>query len=209
MQSLLERLKRGLRDLGQTPRDLPRTQLDSAADRRDGDARPRRRTETDSSPRSGDSEPATKAPNGKLPQQRPALPASTRLKKAVLSKARRGSVPVQAASIWGVSPDASATAGAWFGASPPAQPPLFAGADRTADHDPNGLPASAHSGFFGAPAHQPPVQYEPSLWALPAALPFDPFDAAPPEPAPASPLFDGTPACARNEESAPPPDRLF
>ncbi|WP_128002199.1 MULTISPECIES: hypothetical protein [Piscinibacter] len=219
MNSLLERLKRGLRDLGQTARDHARTQVDRAADRRDGDAAPERRSETDAPPGSSSSEAANAKPqDAKLPAQQPApAAASTRLKKAVLSKARRGATPRQAGTVWGASPAASTTGTSWLGgASSPEQPTaLLTGANITAaaDHDPqtspNASPATSHGGFFGAPGAHHAAHQEHSLWHSPPAAVTTFGGAQPSEPAPASSLLDGAPAFGRADDAAPPPDRLF
>lgn len=217
MNSLLERLKRGLRDLGQTARDHARTQVDRGADRRDGDAAPERRSETDAPPGSSSVEAANAKPqNGKLPAQQPApAAASTRLKKATLSKARRGTAPRQAGTIWGASTGASTTGTSWLGGAAEQPAGLLTGANLTAaaDHDPKASPnastATSHGGFFGAPGAHHAAHQEHSLWHSPPAAVTTFGGTQPPEPAPASSLLDGAPAFGRADDVAPPPDRLF
>lgn len=219
MNSLLERLKRGLRDLGQTARDQARTQVDRGADRRDGDAGPQRRSETDAPPGSPGADGANAKPqNGKLPAQQPApAAASTRLKKAVLSKARRGAAPRHAGTIWGASPGASTTGTSWLGGAQAAEQPagLLTGANLSAAANPdpkaspNASPATSHGGFFGAPSHHHAGHQEHSLWSSPPAAATS-FGGAPqPDSAPAPSLLDGALAFGRADDVAPPPDRLF
>lgn len=216
MNSLLDRLKRGLRELGQNPRDHARTQIDRAGDRRDGDAAPQRRSEHDAAPQSPGSADASRRPDAKLPPQQPVPPASTRLKKAQLSKARRSAPPRQAATIWGAAPTSSAQSNSWLGAPAGDHPGLFAGANLAgADPDPrpspNAAPASSHGGFFGAAHHAAPA-HDHSPWS-PASTPTPPpspaFAAAPAESPPPPSLLDGAPSFGRSDDVAPPSDRLF
>lgn len=216
MNSLLDRLKRGLRELGQNPRDHARTQIDRAGDRRDGDAAPQRRSENDAAPQAPGSADASHRPDAKLPPQQPVPPASTRLKKAQLSKARRSAPPRQAATIWGAAPTSSAQSNSWLGAPAGDQPALFTGANLAgADPDPrpspNAAPASSHGGFFGA-AHHPAPAHDHSLWSPPSTAtppPSPAFAAAPAESPPPPSLLDGAPSFGRSDDVAPPSDRLF
>lgn len=216
MNSLLERVKRRLRDLGQTARDKVHTQVDRAADRRDGDAGPERRSETDAPPGSSSAESANAKPqNAKLPTQQPPAAASTRLKKAVLSKARSGTVPRQAGTIWGAG--ASATGTSWLGGTPADEQPagLLSGANLSAAAGPDlrasptASPATSHGGFFGAPSHHDAARQEHSVWSSSPAPATTFGGATRPDPAPTPSLLDGAPAFGRADDAAPPPDRLF
>lgn len=101
MNSLLERLRRRLRELGRPLREGPsldgRTHSSHAA----ADDAPPRRTEIElshpsrSADRTGSGEPA------RLPAQQPPPPTSTRLKAAVFSKKRLPSPQRQSGTIWG------------------------------------------------------------------------------------------------------------
>lgn len=215
MKSLLDRLKRGLRELGQDPRDQARTQIDRAGDRRDGDAAPHRRSEHDAVPQARGSAEAAHRPEAKLPPQQPVPPASTRLKKAQLSKARRSAPPRQAATIWGAAPTSSAQSNSWLSAPAGDQPALFTGANLAgADPDPrpspNTVPASSHGGLFGAAQHPAPA-HDHALWSPPSATTPPPpaFASAPAESQPPPSLLDGAPSFGRSDDAAPPSDRLF
>ncbi len=101
VNSLLERLRRRLRELGRPLREGPsldgRTHSSHAA----ADDAPPRRTEIEfshpsrSADRTGSGEPT------RLPAQQPPTPTSTRLKAAVFSKRRHPTPQRQAGSIWG------------------------------------------------------------------------------------------------------------
>lgn len=217
MKSLLDRLKRGLRELGQNPRDHARTQIDRAGDRRDGDAAPQRRSENEAASQTpGNGHP--QQPGDKLPPQQPAPPSSTRLKKAVLSKARRSAAPRQATTIWGAGPTASSQANSWLGAPAGDQQPALltganlAGVDPDPKASPNVAPASSHGGFFGGAAHHSAPVHDHALWSPPATAassPPPPFGAAPVEGQPPPSLLDGAPSFGRSDDVAPPSDRLF
>lgn len=216
MNSLLDRLKRGLRELGHNPRDQARTQIDRGGDRRDGDAAPQRRSESDAASRKPGAEHPQR-PDAKLPAQQPApAPASTRLKKAVLSKARRSAAPRQAATIWGVGPTASPQGNSWLGAPAGDQPALLtganlAGADPDPKASPNVAPASSHGGFFGSAAHHPAPAHDHVPWApQPAAPPAAPaFGAVSNEVQPTPSLLDGALSFGRSDDTPPSSDRLF
>lgn len=100
MNSLLERLRRRLRELGRPLREGPsldgRTHSSHAA----ADDAPLRRTEIEfshpsrSADRTGSGEPT------RLPAQQPPPPTSTRLKAAVFSKRRLPSPQRQSGTIW-------------------------------------------------------------------------------------------------------------
>lgn len=101
MNSLLERLRRRLRELGRPLREGPsldgRTHSSHAA----ADDAPPRRTEIELSHPSRSADRAGSGEPTRLPAQQPPPPASTRLKAAVFSKKRHPTPQRQAGSIWG------------------------------------------------------------------------------------------------------------
>jgi hypothetical protein len=95
MGKLLERLKRGLRNVGRAQAALQvRAQTDLDVGARESGAC--QRTELDNT--------RTPSVQGKVPPAQPPAPQSTRTRKATLSKARRTSKPQSALSIWGTPP---------------------------------------------------------------------------------------------------------
>lgn len=101
MNSLLERLRRRLRELGRPLHEGPSSEVRRQSSQAPADDAPRRRTEIDlshpsrSADRTGSGEP------DRLPAQQPPPPTSTRLKAAVFSKKRHPAPQRQAGSIWG------------------------------------------------------------------------------------------------------------
>lgn len=101
MNSLLERLRRRLRELGRPLHEGPSSEGRRHSSHDPADDAPPRRTEIElshssrSADRTGSDEPA------RLPAQQPPPPTSTRLKAAVFSKKRHPAPQRQTGSIWG------------------------------------------------------------------------------------------------------------
>jgi hypothetical protein len=101
VNSLLERLRRRLREVGRPPREGPASDDGRHSSRADAGDPPQRRTELE--PTSGRKAPdrTCSAEEARLPVQQPPPPKSTRLKVAVFSKKRQPGPQRQAGALWG------------------------------------------------------------------------------------------------------------
>jgi hypothetical protein len=117
VNTLLDRIKQGLRSLGRTdpspsnPRQVPPLQRDQTHSSQ------RLRTELDTTRAPTSLTPASQTP------QPPAVSTAARVRKAVLSKARRGALPHGVSPVWGAS---SAAHQPDFFHDPPGHEPAFA-----------------------------------------------------------------------------------
>jgi hypothetical protein len=101
VNSLLERLRRKLRELGRPLSEGASSDGERYPSRADTGGVPQRRTEIEPIlPRQGPG-PAATDQESRLPAQQPPPPTSTRLRAAVLSKKRPPGPPRQSGSIWG------------------------------------------------------------------------------------------------------------
>lgn len=167
MNTLLERLKQGLRSIGRGHSDgHDVSRANHAVSHRERDTR--LRTELDDAPSSLDKRPAPTAPSPSL--------STSRTRKAVLSKARRTSGPQNAMTIWGPAPTSPTSLFDDSGASAPAPlltgstfvplpPPVTAGPRRS----PLGL-------FEGAVPFSTSVEAAKASSPLDTANPFTPDD---------------------------------
>jgi hypothetical protein len=101
VNSLLERLRRRLHELGRPLRDSPSLEGGRRSSRADSDAAPERRTEIEPTGRRQGPDRTGTGEEARLPGQQPPPPASTRLKAAVFSKKRQPGPQRQAGTIWG------------------------------------------------------------------------------------------------------------
>ena len=101
MNSLLERLRRRLRELGRPLHEEPSSDGRRPSSRAPADDAPPRRTEIEFSHPSRSADRAGSGEPTRLPAQQPPPPTSTRLKAAVFSKKRHPTPQRQAGSIWG------------------------------------------------------------------------------------------------------------
>lgn len=101
MNSLLERLRRRLRELARPLDDVPSSDGSRQASRVHSGEAPERRTEIETTRRPQASDRTIRSDEASLPAQQPLPPASTRLKAAVFSKRRQPGPPRQAGTIWG------------------------------------------------------------------------------------------------------------
>lgn len=114
MNSLLERLRRRLRELGRQQLDVPPARASAPSSRADPDQCAPRRTEIDSTSRPHISDRMPTGDQSRLPAQQPPPPRSTRLKAAVFSKKRHAGPYRQTGPVWGPTSflDLGATAAA-------------------------------------------------------------------------------------------------
>lgn len=171
MGNLLDRIKQGLRNLGRADTGPPPHAQQPTAPRDPTHSAQRLRTELDST-RHPEAPPASDAES---PKPAPASAAS-RVRKAVLSKARRGVLPQGAGTIWGVAPATSR--GLLDGTAAEEGLPLLTGATLVVDEhrsvraQPSDQPASVMAGstLFGhAPVTPPALLPGPSLFDPAAA----------------------------------------
>lgn len=101
MNSLLERLRRRLRELGRPVSEAPPSEGGRRSSHAPDDNAPPRRTEIELSHPSRSADRAGSGEPTRLPAQQPPPPTSTRLKAAVFSKKRHPPPQRQAGSIWG------------------------------------------------------------------------------------------------------------
>lgn len=101
MNSLLERLRRRLRELGRPLHEGPSSDGRSHSSHAPADAAPPRRTEIELSHPSRSADRTGRGEQARLPAQQPPPPTSTRLKAAVFSKKRLPSPQRQSGTIWG------------------------------------------------------------------------------------------------------------
>ena len=101
VNSLLERLRRRLRELGRPLHGGPSSDERSHSSHAPADDAPPRRTEIELSHPSRSTDQTGSGEQARLPAQQPPPPASTRLKAAVFSKKRHPTPQRQAGSIWG------------------------------------------------------------------------------------------------------------
>jgi hypothetical protein len=165
MGNLLDRIKRKLRNFGRADTVPPPRTQQPTAPRDPTHSAQRLRTELDST-RHPEDPPSSDAES---PKPTPASAAS-RVRKAVLSKARRGMLAEGAGTIWGVAPVTSR--GLFDGTAAEEAPPLLTGATLVVDEhrsvraQPSGQPASVMEGstLFGhAPVTPPALPPGPSL----------------------------------------------
>lgn len=101
MNSLLERLRRRLRELGRPVSEAPPSEGGRhPAHAHAGDA-PQRRTEIETTSQRQCSDRSGTGQEARLPAQQPPPPSSTRLKAAFFSKKRLPSAQRQSGTIWG------------------------------------------------------------------------------------------------------------
>lgn len=101
VNSLLERLRRRLRELGRPLHEgLPSDGRRDSSHPNAGDA-PQRRTEIEPTSRPSARDGDWTGNQGRLPEQQPPAPTSTRLKAAVFAKRRQSAPQRQAGSLWG------------------------------------------------------------------------------------------------------------
>lgn len=101
MNSLLERLRRRLRELGRPLHEEPSSDGRRPSSRAPADDAPQCRTEIELSQRSRNADRTGSGEPARLPAQQPPPPTSTRLKAAVFSKKRLPSPQRQSGTIWG------------------------------------------------------------------------------------------------------------
>lgn len=101
MNSLLERLRRRLRELGRPLHEEPSSEGRRPSSRAPADDAPPRRTEIEFSHPSRSADRTGSGEQTRLPAQQPPPPTSTRLKAAVFSKKRLPSPQRQSCTIWG------------------------------------------------------------------------------------------------------------
>lgn len=101
VNSLLERLRRRLRELGRPLHEEPSSDGRRPSSRATADDAPQCRTEIELSQRSRNADRTGSGEPARLPAQQPPPPTSTRLKAAVFSKKRHPTPQRQAGSIWG------------------------------------------------------------------------------------------------------------
>lgn len=101
VNSLLERLRRRLRELGRPLHEGPSSEGRRHSSHDPADDAPPRRTEIELSHPSRSADRTGSGEQARLPAQQPPPPRSTRLKAAVFSKKRHPTPQRQAGSIWG------------------------------------------------------------------------------------------------------------
>jgi hypothetical protein len=101
VNSLLERLRLRLRELGRPLREGPSSDGGRHSSRADTGDAPQRRTEIEPTSRRQASDRTGAGEEARLPAQQPPPPKSTRLKAAVFSKKRQPGPQRQAGTIWG------------------------------------------------------------------------------------------------------------
>ena len=101
VNSLLERLRLRLRELGRPLREGPSSDGGRHSSRADTGDAPQRRTEIEPTSRRQASDRTRAGEEARLPAQQPPPPKSTRLKAAVFSKKRQPGPQRQAGTIWG------------------------------------------------------------------------------------------------------------
>jgi hypothetical protein len=101
VNSLLERLRRRLRELGRPLHEEPSSDGRQPSSRAPADDAPQCRTEIELSQGSRNADRTGSGEPTRLPAQQPPPPKSTRLKAAVFSKKRHPTPQRQAGSIWG------------------------------------------------------------------------------------------------------------
>ena len=101
MNSLLERLRRRLRELGRPLHEGPSLDGRRHSSHAPADDAPPRRTDFELSHPSRSADRTGSGEQAQLPAQQPPPPTSTRLKAAVFSKKRHPTPQRQAGSIWG------------------------------------------------------------------------------------------------------------
>lgn len=101
VNSLLERLRRRLRELGRPLHEEPSSEGRRPSSRAPADDAPPRRTEIEFSHPSRSADRAGSGEPTRLPAQQPPPPTSTRLKAAVFSKKRLPSPQRQSGTLWG------------------------------------------------------------------------------------------------------------
>ena len=101
VNTLLERLRLRLRELGRPLREGPSSDDGRHSSRADAGDAPQRRTEIKPTSRRQASDRTGAGEEARLPAQQPPPPKSTRLKAAVFSKKRHPGPQRQAGTIWG------------------------------------------------------------------------------------------------------------
>ena len=101
VNTLLERLRLRLRELGRPLREGPSSDGGRHSSRADAGDAPQRRTEIEPTSRRQASDRTGAGEEARLPAQQPPPPKSTRLKAAVFSKKRQSGPQRQAGTIWG------------------------------------------------------------------------------------------------------------
>jgi hypothetical protein len=101
VNSLLERLRRRLRELGRPLREGLSSNGGRHSSRADASDAPQRRTEIEPTSRRQASDRTGVGEEARLPAQQPPPPKSTRLKVAVFSKKRHPGPQRQAGTLWG------------------------------------------------------------------------------------------------------------
>lgn len=123
VNSLLERLRRRLRELGRPLHEEPSSDGRRPSSRAPADDAPQCRTEIELSQRSRNADRTGSGEPARLPAQQPPPPTSTRLKAAVFSKKRHPMPQRQADTIWGPTSFLGASTNTIDGCSAP-QPHL-------------------------------------------------------------------------------------
>jgi hypothetical protein len=101
VNSLLERLRRRLRELGRPLSEEPLSEVGRHSPHAPADDVPPRRTEIELSHPSRNADRTGNGEQARLPAQQPPPPTSTRLKAAVFSKQRHPAKPRQSGAMWG------------------------------------------------------------------------------------------------------------
>jgi len=101
VNSLLERLRRRLREVGRPLREGPASDDSRHSSRADAGDAPQRRTELEPTSGRKASDRTCSAEEARLPVQQPPLPKPTRLKVAVFAKKRQPGPQRQAGALWG------------------------------------------------------------------------------------------------------------
>lgn len=186
VNSLLERLRRRLRELGRPLHEGPSSDGRRYSSHAPANDAPPRRTEIELSHPSRSADRAGSGEQARLPAQQPPPPASTRLKAAVFSKKRHPMPQRQADTIWGPTSFLGASTNTIDGCSAP-QPhlsriPMFqvdpaSGASELNQDTqawPTQLPTAAMDAFT-APASLDPWSLGPNRAPQMAAACADPF----------------------------------
>lgn len=101
MNSLLERLRRRLRELGRPLSEAPQSEGGRHSSHAHAGDAPQRRTEIEPTSQRQCSDRSGTGQEARLPAQQPPPPSSTRLKAAFFSKKRHPSPQRQSGTIWG------------------------------------------------------------------------------------------------------------
>lgn len=209
MNSLLERLRRRLREFGRPLHEEPSSEGRRPSSRAPADDAPPPRTEIElshpsrSADRTGSGEPA------RLPAQQPPPPTSTRLKAAVFSKKRHPAQQRPSGAIWGPTSFLDIENGATGHAKADRSTPLLFGSSPMPASDvsspdvmswPQRIPAAAAAGAAEIFAIGAEIAHQTSWTQEQPQTPADIPDSFAP-PLGAAPHLEGATAIGLNAES--------